>query len=375
VILGYTFISFMAGSLFFLSEKVMQSQWLDQASLWNLWSTIFFGGVSALSVFSSNNIRLGPSVYNFSTNQARTYFPWEIPAFFFAVLASISGSAVLFLFSTALYLAGAAGGRAKSIFFLLLLVAGIIFLLPTAAFGKRLLIFPLAIALLLVWRDGVIRSKTFYPLFVLTFLAILPLSIMRGYGNFGAESFVDAIQYVNVYVTSDYFLTALGNNTESVTFYFHGVNALQIALQSDEYLWGETLINVFFLGSSLYGFDDGLRSSIEIYTLENYPSFRAIGGSYPVMILSEFVMNFGVFSILIFPLFLITIDAIWRKISCINEPTMRFSLEAILLYTSILLARGSSFDLFFFNLIVMSLPILVLVPGISRRNSRSDTHT
>lgn len=374
LILAYMFAFFLMGSMFFLSQNVLQSHLLFDATSWKLWGVFIWGKVSIVSIFLTNIVRFGLPISSFNTTEGKTNFPWEALGFIFAVLFAISESSFFLMFSTALYFAGATNGRVKTPLYIVFLLLGVAAILPNAAHGKRLLIFPIVIVLAMVWRDGIIRSRSFFAIIIATFLLILPLSVMRGYGSFGAETFLDAVNYVGAYISSDYFIAAFGNNLEAVSFYFHGMNSLQMALQSGDYLWGETVFNMFFLGSSLYGFEDGLRSSIEVYTNNYAPGFREIGGSYPVMILSEFIMNFGVFSVIVFPLFLIFLDTIWRKIKCYKNSSLRFCLEAILLYSSLLLARGASFDLFLFNIIFLTFPILTVVWGSSKVRLRKKTH-
>ena len=370
-IIGYTLVFFCAGSLFFHFEKVLDRRLIVDASYWKTWPVILFFALSAVSIFVSNNMKLWGSNRRPKGVKEGIQYPWEILAFLVSFAAWRFESNILLLFSTAFYFAGAANGRAKKLSFLLFFAAGVALLIPTAAHGKRLLIFPTIVVLIMIWRDGVIRTGGFVGLILMTLGLIVPLSIMRGYGNFDAEIFSEALRYVGTYVQSDFFLPSLGNNIEAVYFYFHGMNSFQLAFEAEAYLYGETIINMFFLGSSLYGFDDGFRSSIDVYTQQYDPEFRSIGGSYPIMVLSEFVMNFGAFSLLFFPFFLLILDSIWKNIRTINNPAARFSLEATVLYASLLLARGSSFDLFLYNLILLGAPILTLVRMTTRTRAKT----
>lgn len=373
IVLAYMLVFLFLGSILFHYQKVYNFDYYIDASYWRVWPIVFLTILIPISILLSNTVKFGPSVSNFSNSKANAHYPWEIPAFFMALAASVSGITIFLLFSTALYIAGAANSRARSPFYITFFLAGGALLLPTASDGKRLLIFPLIIVLMMIWRDDVIRSRSFILIFSGSVMAIIPLSIMRGYGQFDVDNFIDAVGYAGAYISSDHFMAVFGNNIEATYFYFHGINSLQITFQSGNYLWGETLLNMLFLGSNAYGFEDGLRSSIEVYTTEYDPNLRAIGGSYPVMLVSEFAMNFGVFSILLFPLFLLLLDSIWRKIRTLHNTTIRFSLEAVMLYASLLLARGASFDLFLYNLIVLSAPIVTLVWIVSKIRLRRVT--
>lgn len=366
VILGYMLFFICVGSLLFHYEKVQNSALLIDSLDWHIFPIVILTITVFFSIIVTSTIKLGPSYSKFKKSQDERKIPWEAFALCFAFAAATIENASLILIATGLYIAGSANGRLKSPVFLAFLVIGIAILLPTFAFGKRLLIFPMFVVLMIAWRDSALRWQAATLLLVGCVIVILPLSIMRGYGNYDANGFFEAIAYVGDYISADFFLAAFGNNIEANSFYFHGLNALQLTYHSGDYRWGETIVNMFFLGSNLYGFDDGLQSSIHIYTYEYNPRFREIGGSYPIMILSEFFMNFGVFTLFLFPLFLIHLDALWRITQIIHSGTVRFSLEAILLYATLLLVRGSSFDLFMYHLILLSAPILTIVWVVSK---------
>jgi hypothetical protein len=363
IILGYMLCFLSLGSLFFYYERVLSARLIVESYYWNPWPIVIMAGTLLSTILVTNTVRIGVATSRSTAPQYRKQFPWELLALCLALVAAALDSASVVLLSTSLYIAGAANGRLKSPLFLTLFTVGIATLLPMFAFGKRLLIFPIIVVLMIAWRNGEIRQRTAALFFIGCILVILPLSIIRGYGNFSADNFIDAINNVFNYISKDYFLSAFGNNIEATYFYFHGINSLQITFQTSNYLWGETILKMLFLGSRLYGFEDGLSSSIHIYTSAYDSDFRAIGGSYPIMLISEFFMNFGVFMLLIFPLFLLALDALSRRIRTISSGTVRFSLEAILLYSSILLARGSSFDLFLYHLILLGAPIMTLVWG------------
>lgn len=343
----------------------MDGNYLREASYWSFWPVVYFFSVTLVSIAASNWVKVGPTRNRLKQN--RNILPWEILGFVILAISAATGSIICLILSTSFYFAGAANGRIKSILFLVFLLLGVALLIPTAAYGKRLLIFPIVVVLAIAWRERTLSSKTFYIIFSISISSILPLSIMRGYGDFGAESFTEALSFVTTYISQSYFLAALGNNTEAVPFYFHGMNSMQSYLISKQIVWGETILNMFFLGSSIYGFEDGLRSSIEIYTAENYPSFRQIGGSYPIMVLSEFTMNFGVFSFIIFPAFLVCLDGLWRVIIHRSDPTLKFALEASFIYVTLLLARGASFDLSLFNFVVLALPLVTIVTTLGNK--------
>lgn len=372
LILAYTYFFFAAGAAFFASQTLLRVDWYEISLAWNYWSVAILATASLVAIVVTNSCRLGPPESSFSAPSRNNDRPWHFVGLPFAMGAAVTGSMMLLLIATSFFFAGAANGGVKKKSFILLFLIAAALILPTASHGKRILLFPILIVLLLLLRDGFVRPKLFAIAFGASTLMIIPLSIMRGYGSYEVENFYEALLFSRAYVSSEIFWAALGNNTEAVSFYFNGIHSIHLAIESGDYLFGETILNALFLGSSLYGFDDGLRSSIEAYTQAFDPEFRAIGGSYPISIFSEIFMNFGVVSVVLFPVLLLCMDWLWRRISCLENGIVRFSLEASLLYCVVILTRGSSFDLFAYNLVILSLPSILLhlrLPRIRFRNS------
>lgn len=212
----------------------------------------------------------------------------------------------------------------------------------------------------------ILNIKSGIALFFLIFYSlvlILAMSIARGYGEFGEfDSIFSTIALIPAYMNSDIFIGGLLLNIEVGYFYFHGVNAIELVLQDPTILsMGSTLIKPLFLFMPRFIFPFKPEQMIALYTLEHDPAFRAIGGSYPISIFSEFFWNFhlaGLFMILFLILFCYYIYK--RLIESIEN----FSVPYILLYlvcyfNIIMLARGSGLDMYVLFVVLSAFFIMI----------------
>lgn len=369
-ILFYTFLLQFLGAAFFQFEFVLDQSSLYQAKNWRAETLVIYAVGASAGVLSSNRLNLSTSVRPQLVALEGLGGVWAMSGFTFIALGVLSGVDLLLLLGTSFFFASAGATGLKSPAFIVPLLSAVVMVLPAAAASKRVLIFPVLAGLLLAWRDRRIPTRSLLAAALLALATIIPLSIVRGYGSYEVEGFWDAVLVSTDYVSSPIFLPALGNNIEAASFYFHGINSLDAYLWSESNVWGETILNAAFLGSSAYNFDDGLRSSIEIYTSSYYPQFRNIGGSYPIAAFSELAMNFGVGVILGFPILLMALDSLNDLLVRRCRQSGVFAAEAAMLYATILLARGASFDLFLYNLAVLGLPVFLVVIPSSRSRLR-----
>ncbi len=135
---------------------------------------------------------------------------------------------------------------------------------------------------------------------VLASVYILAASIVRGYGQFGAETLSDAVEYVPLYAQSETFNEVVGNNFETPYHYATAVLSCNYLLTGKTPLvFGETLAKTFFIPIPRSLFNYKPRKMIDIFTTAHDPFFRAAGGSYPVSYFSEFFQNFHLFGFLL----------------------------------------------------------------------------
>lgn len=149
---------------------------------------------------------------------------------------------------------------------------------------------------------------------VVSVVSILASSIMRGYGNFDASNYVEAIKYIPQYAENERFVESVIGNFEG------GVAYASSAIASDYFLdgkisplLGETFARALFIPfpQSVLGYKP--RKMLDIYTWLYTPEFRRDGGSYPVIVYTEFLCNFGIVAIFFMPLFFFFMERLYYK--------------------------------------------------------------
>ena len=133
---------------------------------------------------------------------------------------------------------------------------------------------------------------------------ILTASITRGYGNFGVDSFSEAIDYVPMYAQSETFNVVVGNNFETPYHYASSVIACDYILEDKmPLLLGSSFLKVLFIPIPRSVFNYKPQSMVDAFTWAYDPEFRSMGGSFPVSVYSEFLANFhflGIFFLIFF---------------------------------------------------------------------------
>lgn len=173
--------------------------------------------------------------------------------------------------------------------------------------SKRELFFALLAILIVEFRMSLRNIALGTTLFVLASFYILAASIVRGYGQFGAESLSEAVEYVPEYTQSETFSEVVGNNFETPYHYATAVLSCDLMLTGKTpLLYGETLAKSFFIFIPRSLFNYKPRKMNDVFTTAYDPFFRKGGGSYPVSFYSEFMQNFhllGLIFVLVFSAF------------------------------------------------------------------------
>lgn len=257
--------------------------------------------------------------------------------------------------------------RLRYIYYLILLLA----FAYTSFESKREIIF---VFILIVYIENLynqisfkINLKSFLIGFagvsVFTFF-ILISSINRGYGGYNPNNIFDAIEYVPDYVSSDIFLDALGDNFELNVVYGNALNSADIYLSGkQETLYGESFFKAIFAPIPRTVFDYKPRSMIQIYS-PMVNDGHSVDVSYPVIIYSELLWNFGLFSLLglVFLIYIIEISYQegLRKIknNILNNSTV-LGLTFYAIFMQFI--RGSGLDLLLIYLCLAFLFIAVIM--------------
>jgi hypothetical protein len=196
---------------------------------------------------------------------------------------------------------------------------------------------------------------------------VLISSISRGYGNFELESPVEAPKYGKQYIKSENIQKALVANFELSSVYGNSSNAINYVHSNQvDYLYGKTFIKILFIPIPRSVFPDKPRSMVDIYTSKFAPSFRARGGSYPVIIYAESYWNFGILCFLfIYALFYILNLYYLKMYNAIKTRKFNFSIIFIIyMYiTLIQFIRGSGIELWFIYGI-LAIPLVVILKNL-----------
>ena len=226
---------------------------------------------------------------------------------------------------------------------------------------KRVAIFLLLVISLLEARRGAFilnfKGLVFVILIIVAALyAILLMSINRGYGGYvQAEGVIAASSFVLDYMKSDIFLAGFFQNIEVSYFYFHYLNAAELVFSGKvELALGSTLIKPLFLPFPRDILPWKPSGIIDLYTFVHDPAFRLLGGSWPPNFAAEYLWNFHVFGLILFPI-LATINAVFFRVllSRYTEVNPFFMVFMLFAYMNVLTyARGSGLDLIAFLLII-----------------------
>lgn len=131
---------------------------------------------------------------------------------------------------------------------------------------------------------------------------LISMSVARGYGGEAYETIGEALPNVYYYILSENFISGFLANIEVTYFFFHAVNSIELVILDPNLLsYGTTLIKPLFIFFPRSLFEFKPDSIISLYTMAHDPEIRAIGGSWPITIFSEFFWNFHFFGIIFVP--------------------------------------------------------------------------
>jgi hypothetical protein len=166
-----------------------------------------------------------------------------------------------------------------------------------------LLVLPMVYLELLQRRHRLTISTAIGFIAISAFLLglILAMSISRGYGGFGEfTSIVEGGLHILAYVNSDIFLSGFLNNIEANYLFFHGLNSIELILRNPDLLtFGSTITKPLFVLVPRHLADWKPESMVSLYTMTHDPAFRALGGSWPINVISELFWNFHYLAVLV----------------------------------------------------------------------------
>ncbi|QTH64628.1 oligosaccharide repeat unit polymerase [Psychrosphaera ytuae] len=227
------------------------------------------------------------------------------------------------------------------------------------------LIFPMLFLEFAISKQKLNTVLIFKVIVALVFLGalIISMSLVRGYGNFEqVNSIITALPFIFSYMSSESFLAAFFNNIEVNYTYYHSLQAVEYIINDFSLVSaGSTIIKVLFVFYPRELGDIKPSSIIDLYTTYHDPTFRAIGGSWPVNFFSELFWNFGyvapIFGVLLFGLIGKLYIAFLR---IVEEQKVALIAPTLFIYMNFLTyVRGSGLDMYFvFSLISLFVCIL-----------------
>jgi len=198
---------------------------------------------------------------------------------------------------------------------------------------------------------------------------ILVSSLLRGYGQYNVDNPVDATFFIGKYLNSNNIKNTLTANFELSSAYGNTSNAVDYVYKGEvDYLYGYTFIKFLFIPIPRQVFPGKPRSMIDIYTTRFAPNFRAIGGSYPVIIYSESFWNFSLFGFLFLYILFRFFNKIYLKVVYYIK-TSNLSVKSIFLtylyITFIQVIRGSGLEIWLVYGVI-SIPFVFLLVKIMK---------
>ncbi len=270
----------------------------------------------------------------------------------------------------------------------IVLLIVLIILSVTSYSSKREAIFAIPALLLIPLAFNPSTKFSLRYLFLTIFLAalmtilILAMSIVRGYGDFNPDNFLDAVFLIPDYLSIPGALAFTLNNFEFPYIFLHLSNSVSSSLDFDADLaYGSTYIRMLLIGpvGQILNYKPG--SIIDQYTGSFFPEFREDGGSFGVTSIGEAAWNFGWFA----PVAVLGIYFVLDKIFAMSVNALRSlsdlqSIVAIAFYQfSLYYARGSGLDILliytvfaFIGAIVTS--YFVRIMGVSLPSIRKNRH-
>ncbi|WP_159634826.1 hypothetical protein [Sphingobacterium composti Ten et al. 2007 non Yoo et al. 2007] len=237
--------------------------------------------------------------------------------------------------------------------------------------SKREIMFVLILILFLesVKNGGniLVRLKTLLlsSILVIVFIYIVVVSsILRGYGNYNVDSPIEAFGLVGDYLESDIASDALVMNFEINHVYGNATNAVNYVYTNNaDLLYGSTFYKLIFTPIPRSMMPNKPESMVHIYTSKFDPTFRAIGGSFPIIVYSEVFWNFHLIGLLLLYFIFVIFNKYYYLIlkSLVLNRISQFTILYLYLYsTFIQFIRGAGIEVWLIYGII-SFPFIYVI--------------
>lgn len=184
----------------------------------------------------------------------------------------------------------------------------------------------------------------------LSIVFVLIASILRGYGDLDNRNLLSAFMYLPKYIASDNFLDSFSDNFELTYTYAVSLISIDFLLNGRlDLQYGLSIIKPLFLLFPRSIFEIKPESIIMVFTKEYNYSMYVSGVSYPVVIPSEFFLNFHIFSLPISVFIFYIFNKIFFSLRKYSIGSVKFIFISYLAIMFFIFIRGSGLDLLIFN--------------------------
>lgn len=225
--------------------------------------------------------------------------------------------------------------------------------------------------------------KVFFTVLVLgvaAFYLIIAMSITRGFGYYGVKNPIEALTYVDDYVSDENNIRLVLNNIEATTVFFHSYNATNMFLNREApLLYGKTFAKILFFPFPRSVLPIKPNSIIHEYTYRYDPYLREEGRSVAVSLYPEYFWNFDwVGFLILFGVFLLFNEAYFYGINSFFEGNIKIAVMGVFLIAYFVgYLRGSGIDLYLLYLLIAygTVRLLYYIIGSNKLSIEEDTDT
>ncbi len=226
-------------------------------------------------------------------------------------------------------------------------------------------------------------TRLFFTVVVLgiaAFYLIIAMSITRGFGYYGVKNPIEALSYVDDYISDENNIRLVLNNIEATTVFFHSYNAIDMFLTREApMLYGKTFIKIAFFPFPRSVLPIKPNSIIHEYTYRYDPYLREEGRSVAVSLYPEYFWNFDWLGVLVlFGVFFLFNEAYFYGINSYFEGNIQIAVMGVFLIAYFVgYLRGSGIDLFLLYLLIAfgTIKLLYYLIGSNKLYIEEDTNT
>jgi len=333
-------------------------------------TALFILSIYSLTILSNNDSEIFSYVSKRNKKLISEYFFMIFLVIFFIITTQVSFSMIFSIQLAILIVLFSIVSKTKGVFKYLLYLTILSLLVVYKYQDKRelIIVFFSIIFLEAYIHKWIIKfsvSKIIkYSLIIITFMfLVISSSILRGYGNFNAKSFGEAINHIPEYISSSKFIDSFVENLELNYSYGTSISAMdQVIRGKIKYQYGLTIVKILFLPIPRKYLPFKPLSSMQLYTKSRNYNYFIEGGSYPISFQCDMFINFHILGMLPFLLIFLILDYIFLKIFENTRDTVRKMTYIYLVITILMLARGSGIELYMVYFIFGFITLVFLSP-------------